>query len=56
MSGRGAPDAGAVHPVTGQQRAAWWDWPIEAVTEHARAIMSGTPAELEHIAAGLAPR
>jgi virginiamycin A acetyltransferase len=32
-------------------RAAWWDWPIELVTEHARTIMSGTPAELERIAA-----
>jgi virginiamycin A acetyltransferase len=30
-------------------RAAWWDWPIELVTEHARAIMAGTPAELEAI-------
>jgi virginiamycin A acetyltransferase len=34
-------------------RAAWWDWPMEAVTEHARTIMSGTPAELERIAAEL---
>jgi virginiamycin A acetyltransferase len=33
-------------------RAAWWDWPIELVTEHARTIMAGTPAELERIAAG----
>jgi virginiamycin A acetyltransferase len=32
-------------------RAAWWDWPIETVTEHARTIMSGTPADLERIAA-----
>ena len=31
-------------------RAAWWDWPVELVTEHARTIMSGTPAELEQIA------
>lgn len=31
-------------------RAAWWDWPIALVTEHARTIMSGTPAELEAIA------
>ena len=31
-------------------RAAWWDWPVELVTEHARAIMSGTPAELARIA------
>lgn len=30
--------------------AAWWDWPVELVTEHARTIMSGTPAELERIA------
>src|SRR3954447_1301234 len=30
-------------------RAAWWDWPVELVTEHARTIMSGTPAELEAI-------
>jgi virginiamycin A acetyltransferase len=34
-------------------RAAWWDWPVELVTEHARTIMSGTPAELERIAAEL---
>jgi virginiamycin A acetyltransferase len=32
-------------------RAAWWDWPIELVTEHARTIMTGTAAELERIAA-----
>jgi virginiamycin A acetyltransferase len=31
-------------------RAAWWDWPVELVTEHARAIMAGDPAELERIA------
>ena len=31
-------------------RAAWWDWPVELVTEHARLIMSGTPADLERIA------
>jgi virginiamycin A acetyltransferase len=30
-------------------RAAWWDWPVELVTQHARTIMSGTPAELEAI-------
>ena len=30
--------------------AAWWDWPVELVTAHARTIMSGTPAELEAIA------
>ncbi|MEU6788374.1 CatB-related O-acetyltransferase [Nonomuraea angiospora] len=33
------------------QRAAWWDWPAELVTEHARAIMAGSPADLERIAA-----
>jgi virginiamycin A acetyltransferase len=32
-------------------RAAWWDWPVELVTEHARTIMSGEPAGLERIAA-----
>jgi virginiamycin A acetyltransferase len=37
-------------------RAAWWDWPIEAVTQHARAIMNGTPAELERIAGDLGAR
>jgi virginiamycin A acetyltransferase len=31
-------------------RAAWWDWPVELVTEHSRTIMAGTPAELERIA------
>jgi len=34
-------------------RAAWWDWPVEAVTEHARTIMAGTPAELASIAESL---
>ena len=34
-------------------RAAWWNWPVELVTEHARTIMAGTPAELEAIARGL---
>jgi virginiamycin A acetyltransferase len=32
------------------RRAAWWDWPVELVTEHARTIMAGTPAEIERIA------
>ncbi|MEU6249599.1 CatB-related O-acetyltransferase [Glycomyces sp. NPDC047010] len=31
-------------------RAAWWDWPVALVTEHARAIMSGTPADIFAIA------
>jgi virginiamycin A acetyltransferase len=34
-------------------RAAWWDWPPALVTEHARTIMAGTPAELERIAAAI---
>ncbi|MFC4336475.1 CatB-related O-acetyltransferase [Salininema proteolyticum] len=34
-------------------KAAWWDWPVEKVTEHVRTIMGGTPAEIEEIAAGL---
>ena len=44
--------------VTRLLGAAWWDWPIELVTEHARTIMSGSPRELEQIArdAGLASR
>ncbi|MFC9931576.1 CatB-related O-acetyltransferase [Streptomyces sp. NPDC127190] len=35
-------------------RAAWWDWPVELVTEHLRTIMAGTPAEIEQIAAAAA--
>jgi virginiamycin A acetyltransferase len=31
-------------------QAAWWDWPVELVTEHARTIMAGTPGEIERIA------
>ncbi|WP_433854462.1 CatB-related O-acetyltransferase [Streptomyces kronopolitis] len=34
-------------------RAAWWDWPADLVTEHARTIMAGTPAQVESIANGL---
>lgn len=30
--------------------AAWWDWPVDLVTAHARTIMAGTPAEIERIA------
>ncbi|MFJ1752783.1 CatB-related O-acetyltransferase [Kitasatospora sp. NPDC088134] len=33
------------------QRAAWWDWPTDLVTEHARTIMAGTPADIARIAA-----
>ncbi|GGZ27126.1 CatB-related O-acetyltransferase [Streptomyces poonensis] len=32
-------------------RAAWWDWPVALVTEHARTIMAGTPADIARIAA-----
>ncbi|WP_086786280.1 CatB-related O-acetyltransferase [Crossiella equi] len=28
------------------QRLAWWDWPVEQVTRHARLIQAGTPKEL----------
>ncbi|WP_327145637.1 CatB-related O-acetyltransferase [Nocardia sp. NBC_01327] len=31
-------------------RAAWWNWPIELVTEHVRVIMAGTPKEIGQIA------
>jgi len=31
-------------------RIAWWDWPIDAITEHLREIWTGTPAELERTA------
>lgn len=27
-------------------RIAWWDWPVEAVTAHARAILTGSVADL----------
>lgn len=30
--------------------AAWWDWPVELVTEHAHTIMTGTPADIVRIA------
>ncbi|MFJ4336919.1 CatB-related O-acetyltransferase [Streptomyces sp. NPDC088915] len=33
------------------RRAAWWDWPAGLVTEHARTIMAGTPADIARIAA-----
>jgi virginiamycin A acetyltransferase len=29
---------------------AWWDWPIEVITEHARDILTGTPEHLLQIA------
>ncbi len=30
---------------------AWWDWPVERITAHARAIATGTVADLERAAA-----
>lgn len=36
-------------------RAAWWDWPADLVTAHARAIMSGSPRDIERIAANEGP-
>lgn len=32
--------------------AAWWDWPVELVTEHAHTIMTGTPGDIARIAEG----
>ena len=37
-------------------RTAWWDWPVELVTEHARTIMAGTPAELERLGRSIGER
>ncbi|WP_280458260.1 CatB-related O-acetyltransferase [Nocardia carnea] len=34
-------------------RARWWDWPVEAITEHAARIMGGTPADLLAVAESL---
>jgi virginiamycin A acetyltransferase len=31
-------------------RLAWWNWPVDAITEHVRTIWTGTPAELEQAA------
>jgi virginiamycin A acetyltransferase len=31
-------------------RLAWWNWPVDAITEHVRTIWAGTPAELEQVA------
>ncbi|GAB3896198.1 hypothetical protein [Microbispora bryophytorum] len=33
------------------RRVAWWDRPADLVIEHARTLMAGTPADIEHIAA-----
>ncbi|GHJ96847.1 hypothetical protein SNE510_63660 [Streptomyces sp. NE5-10] len=32
------------------QRAAWWEWPADLVTDHARTIMAGAPADIARIA------
>ncbi len=32
------------------RRAAWWDWPIDLISEHCRTLMTGTPTEIERIA------
>jgi virginiamycin A acetyltransferase len=32
-------------------RAAWWNWPIDVITEHAATIMAGSPAQLAAVAA-----
>ncbi|KNB49044.1 CatB-related O-acetyltransferase [Streptomyces caatingaensis] len=37
-------------------RAAWWNWPVELVTEHVRTIMAGGPDEIERVAARAARR
>lgn len=31
-------------------RIAWWNWPVDVITEHVRTIWTGTPAELEQAA------
>jgi virginiamycin A acetyltransferase len=31
-------------------RVAWWNWPVDVITEHVRTIWAGTPAELEQAA------
>jgi virginiamycin A acetyltransferase len=30
--------------------AAWWNWPVDLITEHARQIMAGQPADLLRVA------
>lgn len=36
-------------------RLAWWNWPIDVITEHVRTIWTGTPAEPEQAARGRRP-
>ncbi|XKK39333.1 CatB-related O-acetyltransferase [Nocardiopsis sp. ARC36] len=33
--------------------ARWWDWPVEAITEHAALIMGGSPAAVAAVAEGV---
>ncbi|MGW5704159.1 CatB-related O-acetyltransferase [Amycolatopsis japonica] len=37
--------------ISALRRAAWWDWPVDLVTEHVRTIMAGEPSEVLRIAA-----
>ena len=37
--------------ITRLLRIAWWNWPIETITEHIRTIWAGTPTELAQVAA-----
>ncbi|GIH20021.1 hypothetical protein Raf01_81930 [Rugosimonospora africana] len=32
---------------------AWWDWPLQRITEHIRTIMSGSVDDLENAATGI---
>ncbi|TCC49567.1 CatB-related O-acetyltransferase [Kribbella pittospori] len=31
-------------------RVAWWNWPVDVITEHVRTIWTGTPVDLEQAA------
>ena len=37
--------------ITRLLRIAWWNWPVETITEHIRTIWAGTPTELAEVAA-----
>ncbi|KOV84416.1 acetyltransferase [Nocardia sp. NRRL S-836] len=41
-----------VEEVEVLERVAWWEWPVEKVTEHVRVIMAGTPGELAALVEG----
>ncbi|MGH3915745.1 MAG: CatB-related O-acetyltransferase [Pseudonocardiaceae bacterium] len=32
------------------QRSAWWNWPIDLISEHANTLIAGTPADIADIA------